>query len=103
VATMPAGGRVVLACCDPLLPQHAARFRELAQGGKLLIVIDTSVPSYMDAAARAALAASLDCVRTVVLGERTTAQQLDSNFVDLSAEEAEWRESFFGHVRQKGS
>jgi hypothetical protein len=103
VATMPAGGRVVLACCDPLLPQHAARFRELAQGGKLLIVIDTSVPSYMDASARAALAASLACVRTVVLGERVIAQQLHPDFVDLSAEEADWRESFFGHVRQKGS
>lgn len=97
------GRRVVLACCDPLLPQHATRFAELAGDGKLLIVIDTSVRSYMDAGARAALAAALGSVDAVVLGDRVLAAGLDANFVDLGEEEAQWRESFFAHVRKKGS
>lgn len=97
------GRRVVLACCDPLLPQHAVRLSELANGKRLLVVIDTAVNAYMDANARAALAAALSSVDRVVIGDRAIARQLDADFLDLSEEEAQWRESFFAHVRKKGS
>jgi len=97
------GRRVVLACCDPLLPQHAARFGELAGAARLLIVIDTTVPSYMDAKARTMLAAAIGSVDAVVSGDRELARKLDPDFVDLTSDEAQWRENFFAHVRKKGS
>ena len=95
-----AGLHAVCAYCDPLLPLHMARLKDLANGDGLLVVLRTPEDEYLEAGARAELAASLSFVEAVVVGDKNTAAALGAD-ESLCEEEGSLRALFLEFVRDR--
>lgn len=98
--TRAAGLRAVCAYCDPLLPSHMSKLKAAADGGGLLVVLRTPVDAYLEAGARAELAASLSFVDAVVIGDSQTAAALQADET-LCVEEGRLRAEFLEFVRDR--
>ena len=82
---------------DPLTVEHSARLEELAaQSGPLCIVIHEPERPLLPAEARAALIASLACVKAVSVAQGDIAAA-----VDLRAEDLERRNQMMAHVHSR--
>lgn len=88
---------VVTAYCDPLLPAPVKRLRAIAGEGRVMVVLKTPPNAYLDARARAELAASLDMVLGVVIAEEW------QGAIALHEEEAHTRNAFIDYVRERAA
>jgi hypothetical protein len=95
-----AGLRAVCAYCDPLLPSHMSKLKEKANGRGLLVVLRTPEDAYLEAGARAELAASLSFVDAVVIGDAESAAALHADEA-LCEEEGRLRTEFLEFVRDR--
>lgn len=88
--------RAVIGYFDPLLPEFVSRLRAAAEGGRLIAVVAAPQDAYLEARARAELAAALDFVDAVVMGE-------DAGGLGdlLSLDEPGLRREFIEYVRRQ--
>lgn len=94
--------RVVTGYFDPLLPVQVARLKQLAAEGPMIAAVETPADVYLEAGARAELAASLDFIDCVILGGEAAAARVGAEEVLLEHEaEGECREAFIRYVRER--
>ena len=101
-----AGGKVVVGYFDPLLAAHARRLREAAGNGKVSVVVTSPPRPILDAKARAALVAALECVEMVTTLPADRLQELfaivpEQAVASLQAGDARLAEEFVRHVRRR--
>jgi hypothetical protein len=90
---------VVAGWFDPLLDEHCARLAELKpQGRRLLAVVLEREEAILPARARAELVAALGAVDAVVVGDPAP---LESDYIDLDAEDAARSAAFSGFVTER--